>query len=1031
MPHSLTDLAGLKVSAEDFLSAVLETAAQAIWVVDPDDLIRFANPAAITALGYDSADELLGRDSHETIHHKHPDGTRYPAAECPMRLPRTTGQTVTRDLDWFVRRDGSMFPVSYVSVPIAVSAGRGAVVAFTDIEDRPRAEEVLRERDAVLGAREDSLRRIAALVAGGAASADVFAAIAREVGYVVGVSLVVVCRYDPGRATATVIGVWSEFPHPFQAGTRWPLDGPTLLFLILKTGRPAKIDDFTGIPGTIADAGRKAGFGAAAGAPIIVDGEIWGAMMANAGRGPVPDRMEERLAAFTELLATAISNTESRAGLGRLAEEQAALRRVATLVARGEPPESLFAAVVEEVGQLLPVEYAGLSRYEPEGALSMVASSGRALDHIPVGSRWTLGGKNVATMVFETGRPSRIDSYADPSDPGAVTAFREVGVRSAVGTPIVVDGRLWGVMIAGTTAEQPIPADTEARLASFTELLATAIANAESRAGLARLAEEQAALRRVATLVARGTRPEEVFAAVANEVARLLSVDLANLCRYESDGTLTFVASAGERFPVDSRWPLGGHNLATLLFETGRPARIDNYADATGPLTADIREQGIRTAVGTPILVEGRLWGMMTAGSSQEQPLPADTEARLASFTELVAAAIANTEARTEVGRLAEEQAALRRVATLVAEGAAPSEVFQTVTREVGILSGADLARMERYESGDSVIGVAGWSRGNAPGLAVGKRFSLEGASIAAMVHEASRPVRVDSFVDAHGPIAWEAQRLGIRSSVGCPIVVEGRLWGVIAASSKSRTPFLPDTESQIGEFTELVATAVANAESRADLAASRARIVAAADESRRRIERDLHDGTQQQLVTLMLELRAAEATEPFEVGDLRAQLARTAQGLDGVLEELREISRGIHPAILSRGGLERALTALARRSPVPVQLDQRAQRRLPAPVEVAAYYVVSEALTNVAKHAHASVVHVELDAHDGTFRLAIRDDGVGGADPARGSGLVGLSDRIEALGGTLQVTSPAGNGTTLLIEIPVGERGPELGSRE
>jgi GAF domain-containing protein len=241
--------------------------------------------------------------------------------------------------------------------------------------------------DPWLGPREDSLRRIAALVAGGATSADVFAAIAREVGYVVGVSLVVVCRYDPDGAAATMIGAWSEFAHPFQAGTRWPLDGPTLSFQVRKTRRPLRIDDFTGIPGTIADAGWKAGFGAAAGAPIIVDGEVWGAMMCNAGRGPVPDRMEERLAAFTELLATAISNTESRAALARLAEEQAALRRVATLVARGVAAEDVFAAIAEQVGLLPPVEYAGLTRYEPDGALSMVARSGRGLDHIAISSR--------------------------------------------------------------------------------------------------------------------------------------------------------------------------------------------------------------------------------------------------------------------------------------------------------------------------------------------------------------------------------------------------------------------------------------------------------------------------------------------------------------------------------------------------------------------------------------------------------------------------------------------------------------------
>jgi GAF domain-containing protein len=873
--------------------------------------------------------------------------------------------------------------------------------------------------DSWLGAREDSLRRIAALVAGGAASADVFAAIAREVGYVVGVSLVVVCRYDPDPSTATVIGAWSEFPHPFQAGTRWPLDGPTLLFRVLKTGRPARIDDFTGIPGTIAEAGRKAGFGAAAGAPIIVDGEVWGAMMVNAGRGPVPDRMEDRLTAFTELLATAISNSESRAALARLAEEQAALRRVATVVAQGVAAEEVFAAVAEEVGRLLPVEYAGLSRYEPDGALSMVARSGRALDHIPVGSRWPLGGKNVATVVFETGRPARIDSYADVSDPGAATALREVGVRSAVGTPIVVDGRLWGVMIAGTTAEQPLPADTEARLASFTELLATAIANAEGRAGLARLAEEQAALRRVATLVAGGARPEAVFATVAHEVGRLLSADLANVVRYESDDTITLVASAGDLFPVGSRWPVAGQsNLATLVSETGRPARIDNYADATGPLAEDIREEGIRSAVGTPILVEGRLWGLMTAGSSQEQPLPPDTEARLGSFTELAATAIANTEARTEVGRLVDEQAALRRVATLVAHGAAPSEVFETVIREVGILCGADLARLERYESGECVIGVAGWSRGDGPQLAVGTRFALEGASIAAMVREASRPVRLDSFADARGPIAHEANSLGIRSSVGCPIVVDGRLWGVIAASSKSAAPFPPDTESQIAEFTELVGTAIANTEARTEVAASRARIVAATDDERRRVVRDLHDGAQQRLVHTTITLKLAHRALRNEQEDLPALLTEALDHAQQATSELRELAHGILPDVLTQGGLRAGVDALASRMPVPVE-NGVSVGRLPAAVEATAYFVVAEALTNVAKHARAGHASVAARVADGTLRLQVCDDGIGGALPD-GSGLLGLADRLAALDGQLRVESPADGGTLVAADLPV-----------
>jgi signal transduction histidine kinase len=262
---------------------------------------------------------------------------------------------------------------------------------------------------------------------------------------------------------------------------------------------------------------------------------------------------------------------------------------------------------------------------------------------------------------------------------------------------------------------------------------------------------------------------------------------------------------------------------------------------------------------------------------------------------------------------------------------------------------------------------------------------------------------------------------MGIRSSVGSPIVVEGRLWGALFIhSTHIHQPLPRDTGSRLTGFTELVATAIANAQSRAELVASRARVVAAADETRRRIERDLHDGIQQRLVSLGLEVRAAQPTVPPQLGEVQGALSRVAEGLASVFDELREISHGIHPAILSEGGLEPALRALRRRSAVPVELRLHVERRLPEPVEVAVYYVVSEGLTNAVKHAHASVVNVELDTPDLMLRLVIRDDGIGGADPGDGSGLIGLSDRIEALGGTLQVISPAGKGTTLRIEVPL-----------
>jgi signal transduction histidine kinase len=370
--------------------------------------------------------------------------------------------------------------------------------------------------------------------------------------------------------------------------------------------------------------------------------------------------------------------------------------------------------------------------------------------------------------------------------------------------------------------------------------------------------------------------------------------------------------------------------------------------------------------------------------------------------------------------RLAQEQAALRRVATLVARAVPPADIFETVTREIGLLSGADFARMERYEDDGTVTGVAAWSREDDPRLAVGTRFVLSGVSIAARVRETSDAVRVDSFANAAGPIAEEARARGIRSSVGCPIWVGGRLWGVIAASSKREAAFPADMESQMGEFTELVATAVANAVSRGQLAASRARVVAAGDEARRKIERNLHDGIQQRLIALGLEVNGFRHAVPSDQPELLAQVSAVADDVRALTDELREISRGIHPAILSQGGLGPALKSLARRSGVPVQLNVDTVRRFPLSVEAAAYYAVSEALTNATKYANASVAHVDLNVSNGTLRLSIRDDGVGGADATRGSGIVGLVDRVEALGGTIAVTSPPGGGTSVALELPV-----------
>ena len=651
MPHALTDLTGLSASAEDFLAAVLETAAQPIWVVDHDGVIRFANPAAIAALGYDGADELFGRDSHETIHSRHPDGTPYPAAECPLLLPRTTGETVRSDLDWFFRRDGSMFPVTYVSAPIELREGRGAVVAFADIEDRLRAERVLSEHDAVLAAREGALRRIAALVAGGAASPEVFAAIAREVAQVLHMALVVIWRNEPDRP-ATVVGAWGDRPHPFQAGTTWPVEERTIAALLPDIGRPARIEDFGEIGGVIPDAIAETGIRSGTGAAIVVEGELWGTMGAGVAESePMPDHIEDRLSEFTELVATAISNSASREALARLADEQAALRRVATLVAQGVPPPEVFAAVAREVGLLLGVDVTHMARYELDGAATGVASWSVAGDHKPVGTRVSTAGENILGIVLRTGGPARVHDYEQASGPAAEVG-RELGLRSSVGTPIVLDQRLWGVMIVSLKGDRPLPVDTESRIAAFTELVATAISNTEARKEVGRLADEQAALRRVATLVARELPPAQVFAAVAEEVGRLLRVEVATMFRYEGDGTATVVAGWGERdllIPVGTRMSLEGENVSGLVLRTGRPARIDDYADVTGPIGTYVRDLGLRSAVGCPIVVEGRLWGAMVAGTRQAEPVPAGMESRIGEFTELVATAISNIQARSDL----------------------------------------------------------------------------------------------------------------------------------------------------------------------------------------------------------------------------------------------------------------------------------------------------------------------------------------------------------------------------------------------
>ena len=375
--------------------------------------------------------------------------------------------------------------------------------------------------------------------------------------------------------------------------------------------------------------------------------------------------------------------------------------------------------------------------------------------------------------------------------------------------------------------------------------------------------------------------------------------------------------------------------------------------------------------------------------------------------------------------RVADEQAALRRVATLVARAVSPHEVFEAVATELGRILGADFIVIIRFEPDRMETVVGSWKaeENPEPPPPVGSCWSLEGRSLESAVERTGRPARMTDYQRATSGIGVWARTRGIRSGAGSPVVVEGRLWGIMIAFSATGEPQPEGTEARMIEYTELVGTAIANAESRAKLTAARARLVAASDETRRRIERDLHDGAQQRLVSLGLELRAAEAAVPEGHEVIRERIARTATGLSGVLEDLQDISRGLHPAILSKGGLQPAIKALARRAAAPVELDLHAERRLDERLEVAVYYIVAEAVTNAIKHADASVVRIRLHVEDDGIRLWVEDDGVGGAAVGGGSGLIGLKDRVEALGGVIEVESPSGKGTSLHVRIPIWDR--------
>jgi PAS domain S-box-containing protein len=1119
-----TDSQDPAASGELLVASILDCVAQPVWMVDHDGLIRFANPSAVAALGYADASELRGKPSHQTIHYKHSDGSPFPAEECPMLLPRTTGTTIHRADDWFVRRDGSMFPVEYWSAPIDAPGGRGAVVAFTDLSERRQAEAVLRERDAILSALGQPVYVATSegliTYANPAGVAALGFGDTRELIGQDGHWLIHYKRRDgsPYPIEECPIAQCRTTGKPVRADEDWWVRKDGAMMPVTYTAVPFEAPGGYGIAVSFADltarraaeqadreravataraaelsageARHRAILEAAIDGVISIDergcvtyvnpaaerilgyraGEIVGRELAETL--VPPSLRDEHRRGFARYLATGesrildrrlevsamradgcefpaeltVTRTDlagapafvgyvrditdrmrakedleaARLRLKVVADEQAALRRVATLVARGAPQAEVFAVVAREVASCLGVPLISIVRFEADGTATHVGAWGEQNPH-PVGTSWRLDEYGASGIVSRSGHSARVD-YADVPGEIAAKLVHQAGIRSAVAVPIVVSGRLWGTMMALSTAAIPQAATTEARLASFTELVATALANAEARDELQQLADEQAALREVATLVARGAEPQDVFAAVAEVTGRVIGAASVNLARFTADEhnlTVSGWSERGTHVPPGTRLPLAGESINAIVWQMQAPGRVDSYAGLSGPLAARLRKLGIKSEVGAPVIVDGSLWGALYAGTDQPEPLPPGAEWRLASFAELIATAIANAEARRQLQQMADEQTALRQVATLVARGAEPSAVFDTVCEATGRLIDAAVVNLSHFTPDGFNVTMAGWSqRGNH--VPPGTRLPLDGQSVGVLVKRTRAPRRVDNYDSASGPLAAQVRELGIRSGVGAPVIVDGSVWGVLIAGTDQSEPLPAGTELRVASFAELVATAVSNATARSELIESRARMITAFDAARRRVTRDLHDGAQQWFVSAIINLQLAQqkwSSEPAPAKDL---LDRALQDASSGVQELREIAAGIHPAILTHRGLSAALDSLAARLPIPVELDVPVLR-LPEPVESSIYFFCSEALTNVVKHARASYACLRVALEDDGCAVEVRDDGIGGADSRPGtSGLTGLRDRIGALKGAMEVSSPVAGGTVLRAWLPL-----------
>ncbi len=537
----------------------------------------------------------------------------------------------------------------------------------------------------------------------------------------------------------------------------------------------------------------------------------------------------------------------------------------------------------------------------------------------------------------------------------------------------------------------------------------------DSRDELQRLVDEQTALRKVATLVAAGASDAQLIDTVTSEIARLVGAHRAGTVRWDGD-TVRVVGdwSAEKATKTTGRtFSFGGDTLVARVVKSGTSARVESVDD----LQTDFARQrwhelGIQSSIGAPIIVDGRVWGVISASrTTSDDPFPPGAEDRLGDFAALVAQAIANSEARREVAALLGEQAALRRAATLVAGGRPRAEVLEATTREAGAIFGAQAVYLVCWEGvQDEVVVQGGWDDGT------DRRLDVD-----ALYHPSPGGPTLRVLETGFARRGHESSpELGEHCVIAAPVITQASLLGAFVALRPSGNPFMPDAEVRLRSFADLLAQSIANEEAQEEMRASRARIVQAADDARRKLERNLHDGAQQRLVSVSLALRLALAKLPGTPDEAVGVVRAAADELTLAIEELRELARGIHPSTLTDRGLGPALEVLASRAPLPVVVANELEERLPPPVEAAAYYVVAESMTNVAKYAEATAVEVRLSRRNGLAYVEVLDDGVGGADLSAGSGLRGLADRVEALDGRFGVESRPAAGTRVWAEIPL-----------